>query len=129
MQDLAQTVADAEAVVGEVTLRRLELLAKQMQAIREQAERVISEGRRDAELNRASCAFRRSPGRVYHLYRRDDGALLFSMLSPAEWRGNAPYAFEGSYRLEADQSWTPVDEIPSRDDLRRGLAPLLPESS
>jgi hypothetical protein len=55
---------------------------------------------------------------VYHLYRRTrDGsdAPYFSMLSPADWRGKAPDRFEGSYRLENDASFTPLDEIAARD--------------
>ena len=54
------------------------------------------------------------------------GSLYFSMLSPAEWGGRAPHPFEGSYRLEADMSWTPAEEIAERDASRRELLPLLP---
>jgi hypothetical protein len=37
------------------------------------------------------------------------------MLSPEDWGGRAPHAYEGSYRLEADMGWTPVDRVADRD--------------
>ncbi len=42
---------------------------------------------------------------------RRDNTSFFSLIAPAEWSamGNDPPArFVGSYRLEADQSWTVV---------------------
>jgi hypothetical protein len=47
------------------------------------------------------------------------------MLSPEDWRGHPPHAFEGSYRLEPDMSWTHVDDIEGVDAERSRLPPLL----
>ena len=71
----------------------------------------LREAERDLRLNAARCNFLRKPGQTYHLYRDGRGELHFSMLSPGDWgtRMAPGVAFEGSYRLEADQSWTPVD--------------------
>jgi hypothetical protein len=70
---------------------------------------VIERARRDAELHRATCQMVKRPGAVYHLYRRPSGEAYFSILSPDDWRGAAPHAYEGSYRLEIDLSFTRVD--------------------
>ncbi len=126
MDELAQKVESSQVLVSAVTTRRLELIADQMRALRAQAERVLVEAERDLRLNEAHCPFRRKPGGTYHLYKKPDGSLYFSMLSPAEWGGRAPHPFEGSYRLEADMSWTPAEEIAERDASRRELLPLLP---
>jgi hypothetical protein len=32
------------------------------------------------------------------------------MLAPEDWAGAPPHAFEGSYRLEADQTYTRVGD-------------------
>lgn len=125
MEDLASRVAAASEVVNAVTTRRLELIAEQMRALRAQAEAVLSDAERDLRLNHARCSFRRKPGQTYHLYR-DASGPFFSMLSPAEWGERAPGEFEGSYRLEADSSWTPAEEITARDARRAELLPLLP---
>jgi len=111
MEDLAARVEASNAVVNAVTTRRLELIAEQMRALRAQAETVLREAERDLRLNAARCNFLRKPDQTYHLYRDGRGELHFSMLSPGDWgtRMAPGVAFEGSYRLEADQSWTPVD--------------------
>jgi hypothetical protein len=45
--------------------------------------------------------------------------MFFSMLSPGEWGGNPPNEHLGSYRLEYDMSWTPLDKMEARDEARR----------
>src|SRR5690606_6337027 len=81
----------------------------QIQALQEQARRILEDTRKDLDLHRARCSFVRRPGQTYHLYRRGDGELWFSMIGPDEWRGGGTSEFVGSYRLELDQSWTRVD--------------------
>ena len=126
MEDLAARVESASAVVNAVTTRRLELIAEQMRALRAQAEAVLRDAERDLRLNHARCSFRRKPGQTYHLYQDDTGEAFFSMLSPADWGARAPGVFECSYRLEADSSWTPADEVEARDARRMEILPLLP---
>jgi hypothetical protein len=75
------------------------------------ARAILDEAAAAAELHRARCSFRKVPGRVYHLYRRDPDELYFSMLSPDDWDGAPPHPFEGSYRLEVDQTFTRVGDV------------------
>jgi hypothetical protein len=89
-----------------LTISDVETIREQMLALQEQARRVLEEARASARLHRARCNFKKIPGNTYHLYRRDGDELYFSMLSPADWRGAPPHSYEGSYRLEADSTWT-----------------------
>jgi hypothetical protein len=130
--DLAREIEQADRVIGVVVHAKLEALRDQMRALQEQARRVLDEAQRDARLHRARCHFKKVPGSVYHLYRKGDGELYFSMLSPRDWSGAPPHAFEGSYRLEADMSWTAVDERGGDEpaaDPRALVAELLDEGS
>jgi hypothetical protein len=115
--DVAREIQQANAILGAVTSAKLEVLARQIRALQEQARAVLEAAQRDGELHRAACSFKKRPGHVYHLYRREDGARYLSMLSPEEW-GRAPHAYEGSYRLEADMSWTRAEAIAERDGWR-----------
>jgi hypothetical protein len=108
MTELAAEVAQAEAMLGARTTAKLQVIAEQIRALQAQARQVLSEAREEHALNRARCAFKRIPGRTYHLYRKGDGSTYFSMLSPEDWRGQPPDAYAGSYRLEGDWSWTPA---------------------
>src|SRR5690606_23671259 len=125
--DGAREIAAADRAIGAVVGGKLEVIARQIRALQDEAHALLAAARRDLELHRAECSFVKRPGSIYHLYRRGDGRLYFSMLSPDDWGGAPPHAYEGSYRLESDSSWTPLDEIdgaPERPEerLRRLLA-------
>jgi hypothetical protein len=113
--DIAREIQEADRMIGTVAGGKLQLLAKQIRALQEEARNLMDAARRDAALHRASCQFKRRPGHVYHLYRKPDGTLYFSMLSPDDWRGAPPHPFEGSYRLEPDMSWTKAEDIAGAD--------------
>ena len=113
--DTAREIQKADAVLGAVTGEKLRVIADQIRSLQAQAQVILEEAQRSAELNRAECRFQRRVGSVYHLYRDGGGRLYFSMLSPDDWKGRAPHAYEGSYRLEADMSWTPADKASARD--------------
>ncbi len=125
--DLAREIEQADAALGTVVGAQLDVIREQMRSLKEQAERLLLEAQTSARLHRARCQFKKIPGRVYHLYRRDEGELYFSMLSPADWKGAPPHSFEGSYRLEADMSWVPVEDARERPDGRALIERLLGE--
>jgi hypothetical protein len=114
--ELAEEIARAESMLSARTGAKLRVIADQIKALQAEARKVLDEAREEQSLTHAECAFKRLPGKVYHLYRRGDGRRFFSMLSPLDWRGDPPHAFEGSYRLEADYSWTPAETPETADD-------------
>jgi hypothetical protein len=131
---LARQVQEADRMVGSVVGGKLETIAEQIRQLQEQAREVLVTAKRDVELHHAQCNFVKRPGKIYHVYRRAEGTRYLSMLSPEDWGGRAPHAYEGSYRLDPDQSWVPVDEItaPPRqpEELVRRLleVPALPSA-
>jgi len=123
--ETAREIAAAGQVLGAAVGSELEAIAEQIRALQAQAHAALERARRDAELHRARCRFRKRPGEVYHLYRDGEGQPYFSMLSPDDWAGRQPHAFEGSYRLEADMRYTPLDEVEAHDRRRAQLRPSL----
>lgn len=81
-----------------------------MENLRNMAIDVLKDAKRDNELHQIACNFVKKPGHIYHLYERPSGQKYFSMLSPEEW-GNTPHNFLGSWRLEADHSWTSTEHL------------------
>lgn len=114
--DTAREIEKADEVIGTVVGGKLKVIADQIRALQAQAQEVLSDAQRDLRLHRATCSFVRRPGHLYHLYEKQNGDLAWSMLSPEDWGSRCPHSYQGSYRLEADQSWTPVEEIASRDE-------------
>ncbi len=113
---LAEEIERAESMLGARTSAKLRVIADQIKSLQTEARKVLDEARDEQALTHAECAFKRLPGKMYHLYRKTDGARYFSMLSPDDWRGEPPHAYVGSYRLEADYSWTPLDALDETDD-------------
>lgn len=116
--DAAREIERADQWIASTSSAKLEQIASQMRALREQAEAVLREAKENTALHRAEARFGRQPGKVYHLYEREGGQRYWSMLSPDDWRGAPPHAFLGSYRLEFDQSWTPLADTAARDRAR-----------
>jgi len=117
----ATEIQKADEIIATTAGGKLEVIARQMRALRAEAERVLEAAKRDAELHRVKCNFEKLPGGIYHLYRRASGELYFSLMAPNEW--TLPHAQEhvGSYRLEMDRSFTPLEEVEARDAERIGL--------
>ncbi len=109
--DVAQQIQDADDQIAVMTGGKLGVIAKQIAQLQRQAQDLLEQAKRDLVLHRASCAFERVPGQVYHLYEKANGTHVWSLLSVEEWGGRPPHTFVGSYRLEPDQSWTPIAEI------------------
>jgi len=123
--ELAEEVARAESMLSARTSAKLRVIADQIKALQAEAHKVLDEARDEQALTYAECAFKRIPGKVYHLYRRADGRTYFSMLSPADWNDSPPDAFAGSYRLETDYSWTPAERLDAADDTGQVVQQLL----
>jgi hypothetical protein len=109
--DLRDHVGRVEAMLSARTSAKLGLIADQIRHLQECARTILREAEEEQDLHQADCAFERRPGHVYHLYRKHNGSRCWSMLSPADWRGQPPHAFVGSFRLEADYSWSRIEEV------------------
>jgi hypothetical protein len=109
--DVAAQIQAADQTLATMTMGKLGLIADQIARLQAEARVLLERARRDAELHRVACRFEKRPGGVYHLYRRTgDGTLWFSRLAPEEWVTPQPQTFEGSFRLELDQSFSRVDD-------------------
>ncbi len=108
--DVAAEIEKADAMLATVTGGKLGVIADQIRHLQEQARALLERAQRDAGLHRARCRFEKKAGGIYHLYRTHaDDSQWFSLLGPEEWLRPQPQTFEGSYRLESDQSFTRLD--------------------
>ncbi|XP_034951258.1 uncharacterized protein C1orf50 homolog [Chelonus insularis] len=113
---LATEIQKADTFVKANAINKLQIITENIRFLQKQTERILFEAKENAILHHAACNFIKHPGHIYHLYEKQSGEYYFSMLSPEEWGENSPpQIFKGSYRLECDQSWTPVSQIESKD--------------
>ncbi|CAB3405420.1 unnamed protein product [Caenorhabditis bovis] len=114
---LANQLNNARQLVKGRACDRLKHIAQQMEQLHVAARCVLEEAQRDEELHNVACNMQKQPGRIYHLYqKRPTMEKYFSMLAPDEWgKLEKKEDYLGSYRLEYDRSWTPVDEMEQKD--------------
>ncbi|XP_017022492.1 uncharacterized protein C1orf50 homolog [Drosophila kikkawai] len=112
---LAQQIQNADKQLKNTTCHKLGVIMDQIKMLQAQAMDILKESNINRELHGAACNFNKKPGQIYHLYQRASGQNYFSMLSPQEWNHSVDQTFKGSYRLEFDMSWTPVDKIKEQD--------------
>jgi len=123
---LARHVQTADSHTKAIASGKLDLISRQIKQLQEEARQVLENAKQDMDLAHAKCNFQRRPGSTYHLYKKNISGpgedeqyeKFFSMLSPQEWSGNPPHIHLGSYRLEYDMSWTPLEKIEERDASR-----------
>lgn len=78
---------------------QMKLLAKQASEIQDRIE--VSERIYGAEMR-----FKPDIMHTYHLYEKDNGQHVLSMIGPAQWgRKTCPYTFVASVKLLADHTW------------------------
>jgi hypothetical protein len=114
--NLAEEISQADETLASHASGKLRLIADQIKALQDEARKVLEQTQHDQHLHRAQCNFKRQPGKIYHLYQKPNGTNYFSMLSPTEWAGSPPHTFLGSYQLQMDMSWTPIEELKKNND-------------
>ncbi len=78
--------------------KQIELLAVQAQAIQKRVE--ISERIYQCQMN-----FKPLINHIYHLYQRDNGEEILSMVAPEEWGRSNKLTFVATVKLLADHTW------------------------
>ncbi|XP_003702534.1 uncharacterized protein C1orf50 homolog [Megachile rotundata] len=122
---LALEIQKADNFIKANACSKLQVIADQIKSLKKQAENILIETDWNMKLHHVACNFVKHPGHVYHLYQRETGQLYFSMLSPEEWGTSAPsQTYKGSYRLEQDQSWTPLNLTEKKNKEMAMLAKL-----
>jgi hypothetical protein len=105
----AQEIERAEESIQSHVHGKLDLIVKQIRALKDEARTIMDSARRDMELHQVKCNFEKLVGQAIHLYRRPDETLYFSLLSPGDWKGSPPNRFQGSFRLRVDRSFEALD--------------------
>jgi hypothetical protein len=105
--DRAREIELAEESVQLHVHGKLEVIAKQIRSLKEEAERLLALAQRDIELHKAKCNFEKKPGQTIHLYEKENQPY-FSLLSPNDWNGKPPHRLIGSFVMNPDRSFSEI---------------------
>lgn len=86
--------------------QQIDLLKRQAALIMEQAKELEDRVLISKQIYEATMRFSPTMGMTYHLYKRNDGEVILSLVSPAEWGQRFPFKlFVATVKLLADHTW------------------------
>jgi len=86
--------------------QQIDLLKKQAALILSQARELEERVAVSQQIYEATMRFSPTVGMIYHLYKRKDGEVILSLVSPSEWGQNFPFKqFIATVQLLADHTW------------------------
>merc|ERR1711863_175303 len=89
--ELASQIQTADKFTRATAGSKLQVIAEQVRFLQQQAKAVLEEANLSKELHHIACNFKKIPGKIYYVYRREEsGSNYMSMISPEEWGENCP---------------------------------------
>lgn len=104
--DQGKVIGRAVAAMEHQTDIQLSLIREQVELLMRQADAI--QQRKELARIIYSCEIRFKPEihHTYHMYQREDGSYVLSMVGPCEWgHSKTPGKFVYSLKLLADHTW------------------------
>lgn len=89
----------------EQTNRQLDQIREQVELLARQAHEIHERVNISERIYLAQLNFKPVPGHIYHLYRRESGEEVLSLIGPKEWGNTNPVEFIATAKLLADHTW------------------------
>jgi len=98
----------ALSAMEEQTNMQLTQIRQQIELLAIQAKEIQKRKELSMIIYDSKISFAPVIGQTYHLYEKEDGSHLVSMISPKEWGKKSPYKFIAAVFLLADHTWKEV---------------------
>lgn len=96
----------ALTAMEEQTNMQLEQIRKQIELLALQAHEIQKRKELSMMIYNARLSFKPNIGQTYHLYEKEDGSFMLSLVSPKEWGKGGPFKkFIAAVQLLADHTW------------------------
>lgn len=105
-EDKGKLKGRAVSSMHEQTHMQLDQIYQQMELLASQATKIKERMEVSERVYAAEIPFEPLPGKVYHLYQREEGQDVLSMIAPNEWGRSYPFSsFVATLKLLADHTW------------------------
>lgn len=103
--------SNAMAAMVEQTNMQMKQIYDQMELLVNQANELKKRVEISEEIYTAEMGFKPLTGHTYHLYEKEDGTKVLSMIGPKQWsQGNKYKKFIATARLMGDHSWQIIEK-------------------
>ncbi|MFY0605304.1 MAG: DUF2452 domain-containing protein [Cyclobacteriaceae bacterium] len=109
-EDKGKIKGQALSAMHDQTDREYQRIMKDMRELLIQAQALKTRVNISERIYNAGISFKPVIHQIYHLYLREDGTDLLSMIAPNEWGKTMPnIEYQESVKLLADHTWEIVD--------------------
>jgi hypothetical protein len=99
-------VANAHESMQHQAEQQITMLRKQAQLLINQAKEIEARVEMSHAIYKADLNFEPIIHGIYHLYQKDDGTQVLSMIAPYEWGKSAAFhTYLHTVRMLADRTW------------------------
>jgi hypothetical protein len=88
---------------------QMDQIREQMKLLAEQAKALNDRKSISETIYQAEMRFEPLINHVYHLYSKEDGTHLLSLIAPSQWGRSSNYEFIATVRLLADHTWDIIE--------------------
>jgi len=90
---------------------QLDQIYEQMQLLAAQAKKLQGRKWISEKIYAAEMRFEPLINHIYHLYKKEEGTFLLSLIAPNQWgRSGEQFSFVATVRLLADHTWDVLEE-------------------
>jgi len=107
--DKGRVKGQAVAAMYEQTDTQLDQIREQVALLAAQAQKIHDRVEMSEKIYQAEMNFKPLMMHTYHLYEREDGTCLLSMIGPNEWGRKKPFKFLYTAKLMSDHTWDMLD--------------------
>ena len=115
--DKGRTKGNAMTAMYQQTGTQLNQIKEQVETLIRQAQALHDRINISEKIYKADAGFKPVINQVYHLYERQNGQWVLSLISPKEWGSKLPYHFIASVQLLADHTWEVLEKNADNVDL------------
>jgi len=110
-EDQGKTKGRALSAMEHQTDMQLSQIYEQMQLLAEQVKKLNDRKTISEFIYSSEIRFEPLINHIYHLYKKEDGLYLLSLIGPSQWgRSNNKYEFIATTRLLADHTWDVLEK-------------------
>lgn len=115
-EDQGKVKGRAISAMDHQTDQQLGQIYEQMQLLAEQAKKIQERKQISERIYLAEMRFEPIINHTYHLYQRDNGVHLLSLVAPENWgRSARNFEFVATVKLLADHTWEIIAKNPEID--------------
>ena len=111
--DKGRTKGLAVSAMHEQTNMQLDQIRQQVELLAAQAKQIQKRVEISEQIYTADVGFKPLINHTYHLYEKEDGEKVLSMVAPDEWGRASKLTFVATVKLLADHTW---DILASNED-------------